>query len=77
MADVLHNILVDSPHFWALALYKSKEYGEVGVPMMPNVKGKPRTMLEMKIYSVALMVVSLYALLPMAILLTTTHRFTY
>jgi len=49
------------PHFWALALYKSKEYGEVGVPMMPNVKGKSRTMLEMKIYSVALMVVSLYA----------------
>ena len=49
------------PHFWALALYKSKEYGEVGVPMMPNVKGKSRTMLEMKIYSVALMVVSFYA----------------
>ena len=49
------------PHFWALALYKSKEYVEVGVPMMPNVKGKSRTMLEMKIYSVALMVVSLYA----------------
>ena len=49
------------PHFWALALYKSKEYGEVGVPMMPNVKGRSRTILEMKIYSVALMVVSLYA----------------
>jgi len=49
------------PHFWALALYKSKEYGEVGVPMMPNVKGKSRTMLEMKIYAVALMIASLYA----------------
>ena len=49
------------PHFWALSLYKSKEYEEVGVPMMPNVKGRSRTMLEMKIYSVALMVVSLYA----------------
>ena len=49
------------PHFWALALYKSKEYGEVGVPMMPNVKGRSRTMLEMKIYSLSLMVVSLYA----------------
>ena len=49
------------PHFWALALYKSKEYEDVGVPMMPNVKGKSRTILEMKIYSVALMVVSIYA----------------
>ena len=49
------------PHFWALALYKSKEYGEVGVPMMPNVKGKSRTILEMKIYAVALMIVSTYA----------------
>ncbi len=49
------------PHFWALALYKSKEYREVGVPMMPNVKGKPRTILEMKIYAVTLMLVSLYA----------------
>ena len=48
------------PHFWALALYKSKEYGKVGVPMMPNVKGKSRTMLEMKVYAVALMVVSFY-----------------
>tara|TARA_B100000530_G_scaffold311155_1_gene238022 strand:+ start:317 stop:1312 length:996 start_codon:yes stop_codon:yes gene_type:complete len=38
------------PHFWALALYRSGEYGKVGVPMMPDVKGAHRTLLESKIY---------------------------
>ena len=27
------------PHFWALALVKSEDYGRAGMPMMPNVKG--------------------------------------
>jgi len=49
------------PHFWALALYRSKEYGEVGVPMMPNIKGNKRTMLEMKAYAILLMIASLYS----------------
>lgn len=39
------------PHFWALALYKQTDYGRVGIPMMPNVKGAPRTRLEILIYS--------------------------
>ena len=39
------------PHFWALALYRSEEYAEVGVPMLPNVKGPERTQLEMKFLS--------------------------
>ncbi len=46
------------PHFWALALYRSEEYGKVGVPMMPNVKGAERTLLEMKIYAILLIVLS-------------------
>jgi len=49
------------PHFWALALYRSKEYAEVGVPMMPNVKGPERTLLEMKVYSILLIILSLAA----------------
>ena len=49
------------PHFWALALYKSKEYAEVGVPMLPNVKGPERTIIEMKVYSVLLIVLSFFA----------------
>ena len=47
------------PHFWALALYRSEEYEKVGVPMMPNVKGKGRTLVEMKIYSILLILLSL------------------
>jgi protoheme IX farnesyltransferase len=49
------------PHFWALALYRSEEYEKVGVPMMPNVRGKSRTLVEMKIYSILLIILSLMA----------------
>ena len=31
------------PHFWALALFKSDEYGRAGIPMMPNVAGLAST----------------------------------
>ena len=30
------------PHFWALALFKSDDYGAAGMPMMPNVAGEPQ-----------------------------------
>jgi len=49
------------PHFWALALYRSGEYAEVGVPMLPNVKGPERTIVEMKVYSVLLILLSFIA----------------
>jgi protoheme IX farnesyltransferase len=49
------------PHFWALALYRSKEYGNVGVPMMPNVKGAERTIREMKVYAGMLVALSVAA----------------
>ena len=47
------------PHFWALALYRSEEYGRVGIPMMPNMKGPERTLIEMKVYAVILILMSL------------------
>jgi heme O synthase-like polyprenyltransferase len=40
-------------------LYRSEEYEKVGVPMMPNVKGKERTLIEMKIYTILLIILSL------------------
>ena len=49
------------PHFWALALYRSEEYGEVGIPMMPNVKGPERTLREMKAYAALLVALSVTA----------------
>tara|TARA_B100000029_G_scaffold52214_1_gene47469 strand:- start:10969 stop:11865 length:897 start_codon:yes stop_codon:yes gene_type:complete len=47
------------PHFWALALYRSEEYGRVGIPMMPNVKGPERTLREMKVYTIILLLLSM------------------
>jgi protoheme IX farnesyltransferase len=49
------------PHFWALALARSAEYGRAGVPMMPNVKGADHTRLEILIYSVLL---AIFGMLP-------------
>ena len=42
------------PHFWALALVKQGDYARVDMPMMPNVKGAPRTKLEILLYSLVL-----------------------
>jgi heme o synthase len=39
------------PHFWALALYKSKDYGAANIPMMPNVAGEPSTKRQMLAYA--------------------------
>jgi len=51
------------PHFWALALYRSGEYGKVGVPMMPDVHGPERTVLESKVYCMLLLVLGLVPVL--------------
>ena len=47
------------PHFWALALYKQSDYGAAGIPMLPNVAGEAATKLQILIYSVVLVVVTL------------------
>ena len=42
------------PHFWALALLKSEDYGRAGVPMMPNVAGDRSTRLQIFVYALLL-----------------------
>ena len=39
------------PHFWALSLYTSEDYGKAGVPMMPVVRGPKSTRLQILVYS--------------------------
>ena len=39
-------------HFWALALFKMKDYGAAGVPMLPNVAGIPATKTQIVLYAV-------------------------
>ena len=53
------------PHCWALALYRSEEYNSVGIPMMPGVKGAKRTLIEMKVYSIFLVILAVFAPLAM------------
>jgi heme o synthase len=44
------------PHFWALALYRCRDYERVNVPMLPVVKGPTETRRQILIYSVLLCV---------------------
>ena len=50
------------PHFWALALYKTGDYGRVGIPMMPNVAGAKSTRLQIFVYALILFAVCLVPL---------------
>ncbi len=47
------------PHFWALAINKKDEYARAGIPMMPVVKGIEYTKIQIVLYSILLMVISL------------------
>jgi len=42
------------PHFWALALYRCRDYERVGVPMLPVVAGPDETRRQILIYSIIL-----------------------
>ncbi len=42
------------PHFWALALWKMRDYDDAHVPMMPNAAGEKSTRAQMLAYAVLL-----------------------
>ncbi len=43
------------PHFWALALWKMRDYDDAHVPMMPNARGEVSTRNQMLAYSALLL----------------------
>lgn len=47
------------PHFWALALIKEHDYARAGVPMMPVVKGAHQTKVQMLVYTLMLIPLTL------------------
>lgn len=47
------------PHFWALALLKRDEYAKAGVPMLPVVRGERDTKVQMLIYTLILLPLTL------------------
>ena len=52
------------PHFWSLALYRTKDYAQAGLPMLPVTHGARYTKLMILLYTCALVAVTL---LPFAI----------
>jgi protoheme IX farnesyltransferase len=46
------------PHFWALSLYRARDYERVGVPMLPVVAGPQETRRQIWLYSLALVVLA-------------------
>jgi protoheme IX farnesyltransferase len=47
------------PHFWALAIYRRKDYADAEVPMLPITHGVDFTRLQILLYSIILMVGSI------------------
>ena len=52
------------PHFWALAIHRREDYAKVGIPMLPVTHGVPYTKLQILLYTLLLLAVSV---LPFAI----------
>src|SRR6476661_3817973 len=48
------------PHFWALALYRMRDYERAGVPMLPVVAGTEETRKQIVIYSALLVPLGLW-----------------
>ncbi|MCK4743443.1 MAG: heme o synthase [Sulfuriflexus sp.] len=47
------------PHFWALAIHRCKEYAKVDVPMLPVTHGLEFTRLQILLYTIILIVVTI------------------
>ena len=47
------------PHFWALALYRCRDYERAGIPMLPVVAGDIETRRQIVIYSALLVVTAI------------------
>jgi protoheme IX farnesyltransferase len=47
------------PHFWSLALYRTKDYARAGVPMLPVTHGREYTALQVLLYTLILFATTL------------------
>jgi len=46
------------PHFWALAIHRKEEYAKVDIPMLPVTHGDRYTMVQIILYTIILMLVT-------------------
>jgi protoheme IX farnesyltransferase len=72
------------PHFWALAIARRDEYAKAGIPMLPVTHGIPYTRLQVLLYTVLLVLVTLMpwisgmsGLIYLAAVLVLNARFLY
>ncbi len=56
------------PHFWALAILKQEDYARAGVPMLPVVAGETHTALQILLYALLIVPVSLLLVYPLQVL---------
>jgi heme o synthase len=47
------------PHFWALAIYRKDDYARAGIPMLPVTHGEDFTRVQILLYTVLLLAVTL------------------
>lgn len=47
------------PHFWALAIHRRDDYAKVDIPMLPVTHGIPFTRIQIFLYTVLLVIVSI------------------
>lgn len=47
------------PHFWALAIHRKKEYAKVNIPMLPVTHGHYFTRIQILLYTILLLIVTI------------------
>jgi protoheme IX farnesyltransferase len=47
------------PHFWALAIIRSKDYARAGIPMLPVVAGDAETRWQIVLYTILMFIVTI------------------
>ncbi|MDJ0906371.1 MAG: heme o synthase [Woeseiaceae bacterium] len=47
------------PHFWALAIARKEDYEKVGIPMLPVTHGEEYTRLNILLYTILLVIISI------------------
>jgi len=48
------------PHFWALAIHRRADYAKVDIPMLPVTHGVPFTRIQIMLYTVLLVVITVF-----------------
>jgi len=48
------------PHFWALAIHRRDDYAKVDIPMLPVTHGIPYTRVQIMLYTVLLLLVTIF-----------------